>query len=106
MCGRHPESDVFLDDITVSRKHLEIRRADGQYSVHDQGSLNGTYVNGDLVEQTQLANGDEIQVGKFKLVFFSAPERTSIAAQAPWSCGGVRLPLGKHTLSMVRPGER
>jgi pSer/pThr/pTyr-binding forkhead associated (FHA) protein len=74
VCGRHPESDVFLDDITVSRKHLEFRRKDGAFSVHDLGSLNGTYVNGDLVEETQLANGDEIQVGKFKLVFFTAPE--------------------------------
>jgi pSer/pThr/pTyr-binding forkhead associated (FHA) protein len=74
VCGRHPESDVFLDDITVSRKHLELRRKDGAFSVHDQGSLNGTYVNGELVEETALANGDEVQVGKFKLVFFTAPE--------------------------------
>jgi pSer/pThr/pTyr-binding forkhead associated (FHA) protein len=74
VCGRHPESDVFLDDITVSRKHMELHRKDGQFSVHDAGSLNGTYVNGELVEETTLANGDEIQVGKFKLVFFSAPE--------------------------------
>jgi pSer/pThr/pTyr-binding forkhead associated (FHA) protein len=72
--GRHPESDVFLDDITVSRKHLELRRKEGAFSVHDKGSLNGTYVNGELVEETALANGDEIQVGKFKLVFFTAPE--------------------------------
>ena len=74
VCGRHPESDVFLDDITVSRKHMELRRKDGTFSVHDAGSLNGTYVNGELVEETQLANGDELQVGKFKLVFFTAPE--------------------------------
>jgi pSer/pThr/pTyr-binding forkhead associated (FHA) protein len=74
VCGRHPESDVFLDDITVSRKHMELHRKAGSYSVHDQGSLNGTYVNGELVEQTNLANGDEVQVGKFKLVFFTAPE--------------------------------
>ena len=74
VCGRHPESDVFLDDITVSRKHLELRRKDGAFSVHDEGSLNGTYVNGELVEETALANGDEVQVGKFKLVFFTAPE--------------------------------
>ncbi len=74
VCGRHPESDVFLDDITVSRKHMELQREAGAFSVHDAGSLNGTYVNGELVEQTQLANGDELQVGKFKLIFFLAPE--------------------------------
>ncbi len=70
--GRHPESDIFLDDITVSRRHVEIRRKDGKFFVHDMGSLNGTYVNRDRVENTQLANGDELQIGKFKLVFFSA----------------------------------
>jgi pSer/pThr/pTyr-binding forkhead associated (FHA) protein len=69
--GRHPESDIFLDDITVSRRHAEIRRKDGGFSVHDMGSLNGTYVNRERVENTQLANGDELQIGKFKLAFFS-----------------------------------
>ncbi len=68
--GRHPESDIFLDDITVSRRHAEIRRKEGRFSVHDMGSLNGTYVNRDRVESTQLASGDELQIGKFKLVFF------------------------------------
>ena len=71
VCGRHPESDVFLDDITVSRKHMELRRKDRTFSVHDMGSLNGTYVGRNRVENTQLAAGDEVQVGKFKLVFFS-----------------------------------
>jgi len=70
--GRHPDSDIFLDDITVSRRHAEvIRRADG-FHVVDVGSLNGTYVNRDRVEDTRLANGDELQIGKFKLVFFTA----------------------------------
>jgi pSer/pThr/pTyr-binding forkhead associated (FHA) protein len=69
--GRHPESDIFLDDITVSRRHAEFRRKEGRFSVHDMGSLNGTYVNRDRVENTQLANGDEVQIGKFKLVFFT-----------------------------------
>jgi pSer/pThr/pTyr-binding forkhead associated (FHA) protein len=69
--GRHPESDIFLDDITVSRRHAEIRRKDGNFLVHDMGSLNGTYVNRERVENTQLANGDELQIGKFKLVFFA-----------------------------------
>ena len=69
--GRHPESDIFLDDITVSRRHAEIRRKDGAFFVHDMGSLNGTYVNRERVDNTQLANGDELQIGKFKLAFFS-----------------------------------
>jgi uncharacterized OB-fold protein len=69
--GRHPESDIFLDDITVSRRHAEvIRRADG-FHVLDVGSLNGTYVNRDRVEEARLSNGDELQIGKFKLVFFT-----------------------------------
>jgi pSer/pThr/pTyr-binding forkhead associated (FHA) protein len=68
--GRHPESDIFLDDITVSRRHAEIRRKEGRFSIHDLGSLNGTYVNRDRVDSTQLASGDEVQIGKFKLVFF------------------------------------
>jgi pSer/pThr/pTyr-binding forkhead associated (FHA) protein len=71
--GRHPESDIFLDDITVSRRHAEVRRKEGGFYVHDMGSLNGTYVNRDRVDSTQLANGDEVQIGKFKLVFFSTP---------------------------------
>jgi pSer/pThr/pTyr-binding forkhead associated (FHA) protein len=69
--GRHPDSDIFLDDITVSRRHAEIiRRTDG-FHVLDAGSLNGTYVNRDRVEEAKLANGDELQIGKFKLVFFT-----------------------------------
>ena len=69
--GRHPDSDIFLDDITVSRRHAEvIRRADG-FHVLDTGSLNGTYVNRDRVDEAKLANGDELQIGKFKLVFFT-----------------------------------
>src|SRR5918998_2837522 len=69
--GRHPDSDIFLDDITVSRRHAEIRRADGGFSLHDVGSLNGTYVNRERVEGAELRSGDEIQIGKFKLVFLS-----------------------------------
>ena len=69
--GRHPDSDIFLDDITVTRRHAEVvRRADG-FHVVDVGSLNGTYVNRDRVEETKLGNGDELQIGKFKLVFFT-----------------------------------
>ena len=72
--GRNPESDVFLDDVTVSRKHVVVERRADAFFVRDVGSLNGTYVNGERVEETKLASGDEIQVGRFKLVFFSAGE--------------------------------
>jgi pSer/pThr/pTyr-binding forkhead associated (FHA) protein len=68
--GRHPDSDLFLDDITVSRRHAEIRRStDGTYEVSDTGSLNGTYVNRERIEHAGLRSGDELQIGKFKLVF-------------------------------------
>ena len=72
--GRSPDSSVFLDDVTVSRKHAEIRRQTAEFFVHDLGSLNGTYVNGERVDVTKLASGDEVQIGKFKLVFFSSGE--------------------------------
>jgi pSer/pThr/pTyr-binding forkhead associated (FHA) protein len=70
--GRHPDSDIFLDDITVSRRHAEILRVDDRYVVKDVGSLNGTYLNRERIEEAALSNGDELQVGKFRLVFFSA----------------------------------
>jgi pSer/pThr/pTyr-binding forkhead associated (FHA) protein len=70
--GRDPQTSVFLDDITVSRTHAAFdRRADGWF-VRDVGSLNGTYVNGEQVDETKLATGDEVQVGRFKLIFFQA----------------------------------
>ena len=70
--GRHPDSEIFLDDITVSRRHAEIVRNDGGYSLKDVGSLNGTYLNRERIEgAVPLRNGDELQIGKFKLVFFS-----------------------------------
>jgi len=71
--GRHPGSDIFLDDITVSRRHAEFRRENGQFRIVDTGSLNGTYVNRNLVQSAVLANGDEIQIGKFRLVFLIRP---------------------------------
>jgi hypothetical protein len=71
--GRHPESDIFLDDITVSRRHAEIEQIDDGYQVRDVGSLNGTYLNRERVTQAALANGDELQIGAFKLVFFQGP---------------------------------
>ena len=73
--GRHPESDIFLNDITVSRRHVEIHREAGTYLLKDAGSLNGTYLNRDRVEVAELQNGDELQIGKYKLLFFQAPER-------------------------------
>ncbi len=68
--GRHPESDMFLDDITVSRRHAEITSDNGSFRIADMGSLNGTYVNKLRVEQADLSSGDEIQIGKFRLIFF------------------------------------
>jgi len=70
--GRHPESDIFLDDITVSRRHAEFTGAPGSYKVRDVGSLNGTYVNRERIEEVELGSGDEVQIGKFKLLFLSA----------------------------------
>lgn len=70
--GRHPESDIFLDDVTVSRRHAVFRRVEGSFEVVDVGSLNGTYVNRKIVERAQLVTGDEVQVGKFRLVFYAA----------------------------------
>jgi hypothetical protein len=69
--GRLPESDIFLDDVTVSRRHAEFIRSGSSYEIRDVGSLNGSYVNGERVERTALASGDEVQIGKFKLGFFS-----------------------------------
>lgn len=72
LAGRHPESDIFLDDVTVSRRHAEFHRTASGYLVRDAGSLNGTYLNRDRIEEHPLANGDEVQIGKFKLVFLTA----------------------------------
>jgi pSer/pThr/pTyr-binding forkhead associated (FHA) protein/ribosomal protein L40E len=69
--GRHPESDIFLDDITVSRRHAEFARRERGYLVRDVGSLNGTYLNRERIEEAELASGDEVQIGKFKLVYLA-----------------------------------
>ena len=68
--GRHPDSEIILDDITVSRRHVEIERTDEGYVVTDAGSLNGTYVNQERVDRAVLHHGDELQIGKFRLVLF------------------------------------
>jgi pSer/pThr/pTyr-binding forkhead associated (FHA) protein len=72
--GRHPESDVFLDDITVSRRHSVIERSGSKFSVRDVGSLNGTYVNRERVESRELIDGDELQIGRFSLIFRSGSD--------------------------------
>lgn len=69
--GRSPESEIFLDDVTVSRKHALISFTEaGAFTMKDLGSLNGTYVNGQPVAETPLSSGDEIQIGKFHMLFF------------------------------------
>jgi hypothetical protein len=73
LVGRHPDSDIFLDDVTVSRRHAEFYRHGGRFTVRDVGSLNGTYVNRERIEEASLSQGDEVQVGKFRLVFLLGP---------------------------------
>ena len=70
--GRHPESEIFLDDVTVSRRHAEFRRTSSGYTVSDVGSLNGTYVNRDRIDEVALQDADEVQIGKYRLVFFTS----------------------------------
>lgn len=72
--GRHQESDIFLDDISVSRRHATFTRTPDGVVLTDRGSLNGTYVNRDLVDSTLLRQGDEVQIGKFRLIFFASPQ--------------------------------
>ncbi|WP_243057571.1 FHA domain-containing protein [Nocardioides sp. SR21] len=69
--GRHPESEIFLDDVTVSRRHAEFHRDGESFTVSDVGSLNGTYVNRDRIDRVRLNDGDEVQIGKYRLVFFA-----------------------------------
>jgi pSer/pThr/pTyr-binding forkhead associated (FHA) protein len=76
---RHPDNDILLDDVTVSRRHAEFRLdKDGSWAVADVGSLNGTYVNRQPVDLTVLANNDQVQIGKFRLVFLTAPTTESL----------------------------
>jgi FHA domain/zinc-ribbon domain len=86
LVGRHPDSDIFLDDVTVSRRHAEFYRNGGRFTVRDVGSLNGTYVNRERIEETGLAGGDEVQIGKFRLVFLLGPR-----SQAEHGGGGSRV---------------
>jgi pSer/pThr/pTyr-binding forkhead associated (FHA) protein len=86
LVGRHPDSDIFLDDVTVSRRHAEFYRSGSRFTVRDVGSLNGTYVNRERIEETDLTGGDEVQVGKFRLVFLLGPR-----AQAEHGGGGAQV---------------
>ncbi len=83
--GRHPDSDIFLDDVTVSRRHAQFLRLDtGGFCVRDVGSLNGTYVNRERIEEIVLTGGDEVQIGKYRLVFFAAaPTSAVIGSELP-----------------------
>jgi pSer/pThr/pTyr-binding forkhead associated (FHA) protein len=86
--GRHPESDIFLDDVTVSRRHADFIRGDDGFHVRDVGSLNGTYVNRERIENILLAGGDEVQIGKYRLVFFAGHAGESAASDTADSTDG------------------
>ena len=75
--GRHADSDIALDDITVSRRHCDVIQESGRFVVRDVGSLNGTYVNQKRVDSAELTQGDELQIGKFHLVFLERPDDRS-----------------------------
>jgi hypothetical protein len=75
--GRHPDSDIFLDDVTVSRRHAEFYRTGDRFTVRDVGSLNGTYVNRERIEEAELSGGDEVQIGKFRLLFLTRSSEVS-----------------------------
>ncbi len=75
--GRRESADIFLDDVTVSRKHAEFVRSGTRFTVQDVGSLNGTYVNRDRIDSAQLAAGDEVQIGKFRMIFHPGDQRSA-----------------------------
>ena len=112
--GRHPDSDVLLDAVTVSRRHAEFRRQGADFVVVDVGSFNGTYVNGALSDMAVLTDGDEVQIGKFRLVFraaqprhgtdgslksgpASSPETPPAAQRGRWKEMSTRLPRAPET---------
>jgi hypothetical protein len=69
--GRSPDCDIFLDDVTVSRRHALVKQSDGGFLIEDQGSLNGTFLNRRRIESARLEDGDEVQIGKYKLTFLT-----------------------------------
>lgn len=73
--GRHPDSDIFLDDVTVSRRHAEFRAEDGGHRLVDLNSLNGTFVNHDRVDEILLRSGMHVQIGKYRLTYYAGPAR-------------------------------
>lgn len=73
VAGRHPNAEIFLDDVTVSRRHAEFSRSGRTFQMRDLGSLNGTYYNGERIDQVTLANGGEVQIGKYRLTFYASP---------------------------------
>ena len=72
IAGRHPDADIFLDDVTVSRRHAKFERTANGFVLSDIGSLNGTYINGDRIDAITLANGVQVQIGKFRLNFYQS----------------------------------
>ncbi len=72
VAGRHPDADIFLDDVTVSRKHAEFLRSGNRFKVSDLGSMNGTYADGARVDSADLNHGDEVLIGKFRMTFFAS----------------------------------
>ena len=82
--GRHPNSDIFLDDITVSRRHADFMKMDDGYHVRDVGSLNGTYVNRSRIDNVVLRNGDEVQIGKYRMMFFASTTKHVERISGEW----------------------
>lgn len=78
--GRHPDADIFLDDVTVSRKHSQFVRSGSSFEIRDLGSLNGTYFDGVRVDSAALTDGSEVQIGKFRLTFYAS--RLDLAQRA------------------------
>jgi pSer/pThr/pTyr-binding forkhead associated (FHA) protein len=75
VAGRHPDADIFLDDVTVSRKHAQFERKSDHFTVTDLGSMNGTYADGQRVEAQRLITGMEVMIGKFRLTFYASERR-------------------------------
>jgi pSer/pThr/pTyr-binding forkhead associated (FHA) protein len=78
--GRHPDADIFLDDVTVSRRHSEFLRSGTSFQIKDLGSLNGTYLDGERIDTASLTDGSEVQVGKFRLTFYASRVDLSVAS--------------------------
>lgn len=82
IAGRHPNAEIFLDDVTVSRRHAEFTRNGATFQLRDLGSLNGTYYNGERINQVQLSNAGEVQIGKYRLTFYASPLDVGSAGSA------------------------